>query len=251
MLVQIGIRRTIYVSQPIRRTTTKHQMNIESYAGLVTRTIYDTIHPPTSYNVHHGFIPKITVKCEIKYKELVITHQHNFSDIEEMIKNLSLFELRELLVAFAGETLVIPSDKNNTLEINTITKMKFAIDILTKTIKMYGALKRNDRNDRNDRLVQSTSKIPEINPHVISATNNNKPEQSTSRRLVSDEWWSTSPNIISKPDSTSNDINHLYNEVDRSIMPKGSTIEMDNVTSQYSNFEERYNNSYGSNWIRE
>lgn len=248
MLTRFNIHQTRSAVRPIRKIMTQHQMNIESYARLVSRTIYDTIHPPTGYNIHHKLI-SITIKCDVKYKELLITHQHHSSDIEAMIKNLSLLELRELLVTFAGETLVVHSNNNNTFEINTIKKIKFAIDILTETIKMYEATKRNDPPTQ-----LFTPEIPEISPHVIAATNNDELKQSTSRKLVSDEWWnseSPSPNTINKSDGTSNNTNHLFNEVDRSIMPKGSTIEINNVTSQYSNFEERYNNSYGSNWIRE
>lgn len=41
----------------------------------------------------------------------------------------------------------------------------------------------------------------------------------------------------------------VYYTVDRNIMPKECVVEMDNITSQYSGFEERYNNSYAADFV--
>lgn len=83
---------------------------------------------------------------------------------------------------------------------------------------------------------------------------NNNNSTGVKRRIVDDEWWSSPSSTINDKlnDNVTSNINvEDYTSVDRDIMPVGTTIHMDNITSQYSGFEERYTHSYASNWVRD
>lgn len=140
----------------VRNKSTKHQINIEPYIRLTIKTILDTIHPVIIY---WSVTPRIDIRCEVKYKDLVITHKHKNAEICEMIKNFTLPELRELLIAFASETLIMSSDKNNTATINTIEKMKFAIDILTKTIEMQETQESQEMKEEIKSMIDAVEKM--------------------------------------------------------------------------------------------
>jgi len=76
----------------------------------------------------------------------------------------------------------------------------------------------------------------------------------TRRVISSNEFWSRPSSARNDESNTTNSRNIIKDSdcysVDRDIMPVGTTVDIDGATSQYSNFEERYNNSYASNWVR-
>jgi len=113
-------------------------VDMATYVELSACSIYDTLNPIFSMSYSTNQLQRFTFNAQVEYHDQVINSTHKVEEIKVMIENFNLFELRDLLIRCSAVAVIIPED-NGITKVNTIEKIKMAINIITETIQLYAS----------------------------------------------------------------------------------------------------------------
>jgi len=113
------------------------------YSQITSKTIYESFRMWIFRPELHNLVldKEYLFGGEFSYKDRIFTADKSLCEIDEMVKNLTLIEMRELLIAYSSEIVVSAYyDRNGNIcnpAITPLEKVKVTIDILTSTIHLY------------------------------------------------------------------------------------------------------------------